>query len=76
MAAGPRRGWLRSRAAAAGRIHTPRELRCRREVCPGAEVYCPPWRRSYTLSQQERFKNTQKRLSSTSEALAVRERQK
>lgn len=44
-AAGPQRGWLRSRvaaAAAAGRTHAPPERRCRREVCPEGEACCPP----------------------------------
>lgn len=42
-AAGPAEGWPHScAAAAAGRTHKPLGRRCRREVCPGEEVCCPP----------------------------------
>lgn len=41
-AAGPARGWPRSRAAAGGRTHTPPGRWRRREVCPEEEVCCPP----------------------------------
>lgn len=41
MAAGPAGGWLHS-CSAAGRTHKPPGRRCRREVCPEAEVCCPP----------------------------------